>query len=317
MNLYDFLDNWFQSDHCPVNFERKFTKQELSDSLRDFLTFGLRSPVSVELFKKAYSACGQFIAAQKEGKVDSWKDFPDAGKCKNIDVGPAVWEGYSISSNEEAILRSMYLEGIHIITQEQADAVFKSVDSRGQYKSPFSAAIQIDEKPGESTVFIGIDNSSGDAWTEEFKTLEGAKAWLFGASYDEVKENIAGEKDDKSLQELCNEPIVGECKLGGIRVVVDPSLTDITYNEAACYIEAIEKQKKDKLLSLTEVFINPAEGDNVALDWTLKPPKFQRIRRITGYLVGDMDRWNKAKRAEENDRVKHIDSNAVFGGKDR
>ena len=34
-------------------------------------------------------------------------------------------------------------------------------------------------------------------------------------------------------------------------------------------------------------------------------PQFERIRRITGYLVGTMDRWNDAKRAEENDRVKH------------
>ncbi|MBC8532660.1 anaerobic ribonucleoside triphosphate reductase [Yeguia hominis] len=34
-------------------------------------------------------------------------------------------------------------------------------------------------------------------------------------------------------------------------------------------------------------------------------PKFERIRRITGYLVGTIDRWNNAKRAEEHDRVKH------------
>ncbi len=32
---------------------------------------------------------------------------------------------------------------------------------------------------------------------------------------------------------------------------------------------------------------------------------FERVRRITGYLVGTMDRWNDAKRAEEQDRVKH------------
>ncbi len=32
---------------------------------------------------------------------------------------------------------------------------------------------------------------------------------------------------------------------------------------------------------------------------------FDRIRRITGYLVGTTDRWNDAKRAEEHDRVKH------------
>ncbi len=38
---------------------------------------------------------------------------------------------------------------------------------------------------------------------------------------------------------------------------------------------------------------------------------FERIRRITGYLVGTMDKWNDAKRAEERDRVKHSLSNHV------
>ena len=33
--------------------------------------------------------------------------------------------------------------------------------------------------------------------------------------------------------------------------------------------------------------------------------KFDRIRRITGYLVGTTDRFNNAKRVEERDRVKH------------
>lgn len=33
--------------------------------------------------------------------------------------------------------------------------------------------------------------------------------------------------------------------------------------------------------------------------------KFERIRRITGYLVGTTERFNNAKRAEEKDRVKH------------
>ena len=32
---------------------------------------------------------------------------------------------------------------------------------------------------------------------------------------------------------------------------------------------------------------------------------FQRIRRITGYLVGTLKRFNNAKRAEERDRVTH------------
>ena len=32
---------------------------------------------------------------------------------------------------------------------------------------------------------------------------------------------------------------------------------------------------------------------------------FERIRRVTGYLVGSLERWNNAKKAEERDRVKH------------
>ena len=33
---------------------------------------------------------------------------------------------------------------------------------------------------------------------------------------------------------------------------------------------------------------------------------FERVRRITGYLVGTLDRFNDAKRAEERERVKHM-----------
>ena len=35
--------------------------------------------------------------------------------------------------------------------------------------------------------------------------------------------------------------------------------------------------------------------------------KFERIRRITGYLVGTVDRFNDGKKAEEHDRVKHTE----------
>ena len=35
-------------------------------------------------------------------------------------------------------------------------------------------------------------------------------------------------------------------------------------------------------------------------------PNFERIRRITGYLVGTLDRFNNGKRNEEKDRVKHL-----------
>lgn len=37
-----------------------------------------------------------------------------------------------------------------------------------------------------------------------------------------------------------------------------------------------------------------------------KDVPFERIRRITGYLVGTMEKWNNAKKAEERDRVVHM-----------
>ena len=39
--------------------------------------------------------------------------------------------------------------------------------------------------------------------------------------------------------------------------------------------------------------------------------KFERLRRITGYLVGTLDRWNDGKKAEEKERVKHSVNSCV------
>ena len=49
------------------------------------------------------------------------------------------------------------------------------------------------------------------------------------------------------------------------------------------------------------------DGDYVDLryDFESDDIPFDRIRRITGYLVGTLDRFNDGKRAEERDRVKH------------
>ncbi|MGN0794683.1 MAG: anaerobic ribonucleoside-triphosphate reductase [Aristaeellaceae bacterium] len=47
------------------------------------------------------------------------------------------------------------------------------------------------------------------------------------------------------------------------------------------------------------------DGEYVELSYDFGHTPFQRIRRITGYLVGTLDRFNNAKRAEEHDRVKH------------
>ena len=56
---------------------------------------------------------------------------------------------------------------------------------------------------------------------------------------------------------------------------------------------------------INEITLKP-DGDFIDISWVLEElPPFQRIRRITGYLVGTLDRWNDGKRAENDDRVKH------------
>lgn len=47
------------------------------------------------------------------------------------------------------------------------------------------------------------------------------------------------------------------------------------------------------------------QGEDVIVNYTVRGKKFERIRRITGYLTGDVSRWNNAKKSELGDRVKH------------
>ena len=68
------------------------------------------------------------------------------------------------------------------------------------------------------------------------------------------------------------------------------------------YIQYVkQKFPQDTLTALTLTI----DGDFVDMHYYLQPQPMQRIRRITGYLVGTLDRFNDAKRAEEHDRVKH------------
>ena len=70
-------------------------------------------------------------------------------------------------------------------------------------------------------------------------------------------------------------------------------------------IDAYIVRAKDKF-GVAPLGINiKVDGDYVELSYDLGHRPFHRIRRITGYLVGTLDRFNNAKRAEEHDRVKH------------
>lgn len=54
-----------------------------------------------------------------------------------------------------------------------------------------------------------------------------------------------------------------------------------------------------------KILVTLCDDGCVDIDYVKHGQKFERIRRVTGYLVGTLDRWNDAKQAEEKDRVKH------------
>lgn len=76
---------------------------------------------------------------------------------------------------------------------------------------------------------------------------------------------------------------------------------DVEEAEALAYIDYLQEKYNRKIESLDV----KVDGEYVDLNYKFANVKFERIRRITGYLVGTMDNWNDAKAAEERDRVKH------------
>lgn len=56
---------------------------------------------------------------------------------------------------------------------------------------------------------------------------------------------------------------------------------------------------------------NNSVSDNSQLTTIGEGVPFERLRRITGYLVGTIDRWNDGKLAELKDRVKHEQSSSI------
>ena len=74
--------------------------------------------------------------------------------------------------------------------------------------------------------------------------------------------------------------------------------------EAQNYVKYLEEKHNRKVVK-PKIDMDQKDEEYVGLTYELEDVPFERIRRITGYLVGTMDNWNDAKSAEERDRVKH------------
>lgn len=79
-------------------------------------------------------------------------------------------------------------------------------------------------------------------------------------------------------------------------------ISTVPSEEIEAYKKYITEKYPDEII---DEIILEFEGEDVKIETHKHSAPFSRIRRITGYLVGNLDRWNNGKKAEERDRVKH------------
>ena len=79
-------------------------------------------------------------------------------------------------------------------------------------------------------------------------------------------------------------------------------INDVTEYEPENYVNYVRSRTTDPIKSINVI---QCEDGKVDVNYELEGEKFERIRRITGYLTGSLNSWNDSKQAEEHDRVKH------------
>jgi len=84
-------------------------------------------------------------------------------------------------------------------------------------------------------------------------------------------------------------------------ILVDISGDDINDEELLIYLSVAQAKQKYKIIKANVT----VDGGYVNIHSIFERVPFERIRRITGYLVGTTAKWCNSKRAEERDRVKH------------
>ena len=126
--------------------------------------------------------------------------------------------------------------------------------------------------------------------------------------FEEIEENVENtysdnekKADDEKILKSPPPPVID-----GVSIQIN-GIDDLSVHEAKNYIDlVVKKVQENAWKNLSSISITRQEDGRIKLDYAIQHEKFERIRRITGYLVGTMDKWNNAKRAEESERVKHL-----------
>lgn len=85
-------------------------------------------------------------------------------------------------------------------------------------------------------------------------------------------------------------------------ILTNGDISTLPQEEIEAYKEHARKKYPNDYI---DELILTLDGDYVNMEIHKHAKPFDRVRRITGYLVGTLDRFNDGKRAEERDRVKH------------
>lgn len=83
----------------------------------------------------------------------------------------------------------------------------------------------------------------------------------------------------------------------------DGNISDIPEEEVQEYVKYVKEKYPDEIID--EIILSFDDEGYVKIETHKHSIPFNRIRRITGYLVGSLERFNDGKRSEEHDRVKH------------
>lgn len=85
-------------------------------------------------------------------------------------------------------------------------------------------------------------------------------------------------------------------------ILTNGDISTLPKEEIEAYKEHARKKYPNDYI---DELILTLDGDYVNMEIHKHAKPFDRIRRITGYLVPNLNKWNSGKRAEERDRVKH------------
>ncbi len=161
---------------------------------------------------------------------------------------------------------------------------WKDVTLYSSYDEAKSDGLGIMYDDDEGTVY---GSTSGGGHWDKIGFVPYAKYY---EKYAAIAKDTAKEYDNASV-----------LKIGSIDVVVVGG--KMSEKEMKAYVDRATTLYPEKPITAMNIAI--VDDENVDIEYHYDTTPFQRIRRVTGYLAGTLDRFNNAKQAEVRDRVTH------------